>query len=96
MGKLQPLGMEMEPLVGVRARAVEAIAPNWRIQPLGMGRMDAQLVGAPGEGVKRHPRPTVGLGQHLKPGLAGLTVLPMDALVGPLGRVTPERQVDQA
>jgi hypothetical protein len=59
-----------------------------------MGRMYPQLMGPPRQWVKGDSRQLSLAAQHLKLGLAGFAVLPIHPLPGALGRVTPQRQID--
>jgi hypothetical protein len=102
----QGFGMELEPLrwevCSILAGAIEGIAQNRRIQPLGMGGMNPQLVGASGMGNELNTGDALIVSQYFKVGLAALALVPIHPLprgmlgVGAKGEVKPAASLGEA
>ena len=72
MLELYGLGMEHKAL---GTCAIDVVADNRGIQPLGMGSVDTQLVRAPRNGIEAYARATINIALDLKYSMCRATIL---------------------
>ena len=94
MNKSDPAGMQMQTVGGM---AIECVAPDGTVQTIGMGTMEAKLMGAAGEGMKLYACPALGIcAHHFVFGDGGFSMYVVDDLAWTVCGVRTQRQTDDS